>query len=162
MASHKTSLHTDSRGLTLLEIIIAMAFIALIGSFGLIVGLDSYRSHSFYAERDLFITSLHRARALAMANICTGASCTEGLPHGVHIQPDKFVIFQGNVFNPADPINVEIGRSGAVTSSTTNPDVVFKQLSGDVTFPNNIDLYDQAGHSSSVTIESEGQITWTH
>jgi Tfp pilus assembly protein FimT len=148
-------------GFSLVEIMIVMAFIAIVGSFSLLVSMDSYRSYNFYTERDLLISALHHARAQAVGNVCTGAGCSTGKPHGVSIQSNKFIVFQGVSYAARDisedaviPANASVAHGGLA-------EVVFTQLSGNSPIPGVITISGN-GRSSNITIGVQGQIFWSN
>jgi hypothetical protein len=138
-----------------------MGFIAIIGGFTLIVSLDSYRSYSFRSDRDLLVTALLHARSLAVGNVCSGAACTEGKPHGVSIQPNQFVIFQGATYATRDVAEDAVIQANPAITHSGLPEVVFTELSANPNVTGSITLTDPVGNSSVVTIGAEGQIFWT-
>ena len=152
------------RAFTLIEVMVVIGLFFIVGGLGLLISMDSYRSSSFYADRNLLVATLQRARAEAIHNVCLG-TCTginnDGKAHGVHILSDKYVIFQGTAYSSSDPLNAEFSANpGFVHGGLT--DVLFTQLSGTTTNTGDIVLSDKAGHVSTTTIGSEGQISWTH
>lgn len=160
MESHKTSIH--SRGFTLTEILIVMSLITMVAGFSSIMSMDNYRSYSFSNERDLLVAVLHKARSQAINNMCLGASCTDGKPHGVHMAPGQYTIFQGASFATRDSaVDENIQTSAPVTVTGIN-DIVFVQLSGGALPTGAMTISDPTNHSSVISINSEGQITWTN
>ncbi len=166
MASRKTSTRNAHpracRGFTFFEVLIVIGLLTIVGSLGLLVSMDSYRSSGFYADRNLLVAALQRARAEAINNICLGA-CTDvndGKAHGVHIQSESYVIFQGTSYSAGDPVNAVFPAHTTLTESSLS-DVVFSPLTATTSTTGDITLSDNAGHTSTITIGSEGQITWT-
>ena len=158
-------IYTHSRGkagITLVEILIVIALFAFVGGSALIISMDSYRGFSFRNERDVIISALQKARSQAINNMCFGASCTDGKAHGLHVASPNLTLFQGGSYSVADPLNevISANNNSAVLSGLT--DVVFAQLSGDVASPGTITVTDTSLHTSSITINSEGRITWTN
>ena len=150
-------------GFTLLEVLVVMGIMTMLGGFALIVSMDVYRSFSFRTERDMLISVLQKARSQSMSNMCLGPGCTDGRPHGVHVSTGQYVVFQGATYATRDVsvdevIAAENGAARIAPSSLT--DVVFTQLSGAAAPVGTIGLLDDAGHISTTTINSEGQITW--
>ena len=141
----------------MIEILVVFALIAIVGAFALFVSMDTYRGSSFRSDRDLLISTLERARAQAMSNICAGSSCADGSAHGVHIESDKYVLFQGTAYVASDPINAPFASTPFITK-TGLTDVIFSQLTGNPISGGTITLSDQAGHSSKITITSVGRI----
>lgn len=134
--------------------------LVIVGSFTLVVGMSQLSGSSFHDDRDTLVASLQKARSQAMNEVCLGSSCTEGLPHGVHITPHSLVIFQGAVYNSNDFTN-EVIDAGSNATTFSGPDIVFAELSGDAS-PGTVTVTDTTGDTSTVTVQSEGQISWTN
>jgi prepilin-type N-terminal cleavage/methylation domain-containing protein len=152
-------------GFTLLEVVVVMGIMTMLGGFALIVSLDVYRGYAFRTERDMLIAILHKARSQSMNNICLGVACTDGRPHGVHIATGQYVIFQGASYAARDAAVDEVIPATNATASivpSSLSEVVFTQLSGTAAPVGTVGLTDSAVHISTITINSEGQITWTN
>lgn len=146
-------------GMTLIEILVVLGLVAIVGGFSVTMSVDSFRKQIFRSDRDLLVSALHRARALAISNTCFGATCRTGAPHGVRIEQGRLVIFQGDSFDPSDEYNEVIEMTGGALV-TGSPEIVFQPLSGLVTAPGEIVITD-TGIVSTTTVGSEGQIFWT-
>ena len=168
MGSHKT-LGSDDKdtgmcsGFTLIEILVVMGLMSCFATLALLMGVDSYRSYSFRADRDALATYLLRARAQAVNNVCLedqGYPCKSGQAHGVLIDTDnaQYVLFQGtsslfrnknlDEYAPADSSIVRTGIS----------EVVFTQLSGEATPTGDIMLRSSNGMISTTSVNSAGRI----
>jgi hypothetical protein len=106
---------------------------------------------------------MQKARSRAMHNICLGSECTNGLPHGIHIEENFYVVFQGNTYITDDPQNekVDFHRQTIVTGPS---DILFRPLSGSAsTTP--IDSWDivftHGSRIATTSFNTEGLITWT-
>lgn len=155
---------TSDEGFTLIEVIVVLTLITLIGGFGLYFGFNNFRADSFRSERDILASALEHARAQALANICHGYSmvCDSGNPFGVKVLDDKFIIFEGATYNPDSELNVNLEASKAITHAGMS-EVVFEQLTGNVSSPGDIILTDSTtGKTSTISINSEGQILWSN
>ncbi len=175
MASPRTSIHTSNplalflrksaKGFTLIEILIVFGLIALLGGLVLFVSMDTFRGTTFRSERDVVVGLLQHARAQAMHNICNGASCTNGMPHGVHVQNDAYIMFQGATYNPTAATNARFDADTSFVHSgylATN-DIFFSQLSGTTSCGVcDLTIADTTGRSSTITVSGSGQILWTH
>lgn len=160
-------------GFTLLEIMMVMAFVAIIGGFTLAVSMDSFRGYMFHSDRDLLVTALQRARSQAIGNVCLGALCSNGKPHGVAIRPadnpNAYVIFQTETATPTyaartadDKVqDIAIETNAGTTFTPASAEFVFTNLSGNVIAPGTITVA-ASGHSSTITVGTEGQIQWTN
>src|SRR5205085_1289648 len=119
-----------NRGFTLFEIVIVMAFIAIVGAFTMMVSMDTYRGYNFHTERDVLIATLQHARAQAVGNVCQGGGCTTGKSHGVYIQPNKFIMFQGSSYATRDVSQDAVIPANAAISHSGISEIVFNVLSG--------------------------------
>jgi len=151
-------------GFTLIEILVVLTIFVLIAGFALFVSMESYRGSSFRSERDTAVNVLQKARSQAMSNICLG-SCTDGKQHGVHFTATQYIIFQGATYNSGDATNQAVPVNNAVTITDTsgNPptDIIFSQLDAATTAAT-VRIKDNSGHSSDISVNTEGQITWTN
>lgn len=156
----RTNFQEKDAGFTLIEIIVVMSLLAVIGALTAFANFDVWRGYTFRGESDLLISLLQKARSQSVNNICLGSSCVEGQPHGVKILPDKYIIFQGTVYNPSDPLNEEFDASDTVSHSGMS-EVVFSQLSGDVSLAGDIILNEIDGfRSETISINNEGRINY--
>lgn len=147
------------KGFTMLEMLVVMGILALVGGFALFVSMETYRGSNFRSDRDLLVATLERARAQAMNNVCVG-TCTDGKPHGVHIQSDEYVLFQGSAYDVSDSTNSTFASNTNVTKNPATLDIVFSQLSG-TTSAKSITLSSGQG-TSTISVESSGRIIWTN
>lgn len=162
-----TSSKSLEDGLTLIEILVVLGILAVIGSFSVIMGIDGYRRQIFRSDRDVLITALQHARSKAISNICLGSGCSNGKSHGVYIGTNTYVMFQGLCYaSPCvrDPNDVSVDtviEADPNVERSGISEIVFEQLSGDASTVGNIILTED-GHTSTITIGSEGQIIWTN
>lgn len=117
------------RGFTISELLVVIAIAIVLFSI-VVSSLSNFRNNS-----DLVTIAEEGISALLEARTRT-LSAYNGAVHGVHFESGKFVLFQGAVYNPVDPLNKETLLPSTVTISTTTlagggQDVVFKRLTGD-------------------------------
>lgn len=124
---------------------------AIIASFGALVGFGLYTSSSFNAESALLVGVLQKARSQSLNNINQSE-------HGVHLEADKFILFQGNIFNPSDSKNIDFEANTRISHSGLS-DVIFSQLSGDAN-PTGTIILSGLNRTATITINSEGGISW--
>ncbi|MCX6759554.1 MAG: prepilin-type N-terminal cleavage/methylation domain-containing protein [Candidatus Nealsonbacteria bacterium] len=166
----RTNFQEKDAGFTLIEIIVVMSLLAAIGALTAFANFDVWRGYTFRGECDLLISVLQKARSQSVNNICLGSSCTDGRPHGVYIQSDKYTIFQGSDWDHRDvAIDEDFEANSKVSSaSSTISEVVFSQLSGDASFPQSPGLIEgkiilneiDGFHSETISINNEGRIDY--
>ena len=61
--------HRRNQGFTLIEILVVIAIMSVILSFGLVVDLNIFKGDSFRAEQSTIVSVLSRARSRAIANL---------------------------------------------------------------------------------------------
>lgn len=155
-----------NQGFTLLEVIITIAIIVILGCWSLFYGLDNLKYHSFDSDREILISTLQYARGKAMANTCD-TPCSSGQPYGVYIGDDKFIIFQGqNYFSAFHDSDVSLTHNPDLIHSGIN-EIYFDQISGNAhsnqPLPWKIILASTlTNKKSTITINNEGQISWTN
>ncbi len=164
-------LQNFKNGISLIETTIILAIVAMLAGLAGFSHLDNYRASSFRGDRDLLISLLQHARAESIANVCHGETCTEGESHGVAIRPEdnsgKYVVFQTSEslsdYAHRD-VNFDLSFEANVNTSISGDirEVTFEKHSSLVLNPGNIILTDTSGQTSIITINSEGQISWTH
>lgn len=161
MVSPKIS--TNKKGIGLIEVIVAIGLMGLIAS---IVGnthMSEYIQYSFTDERSAFISNMQKARSRAMNTVCLGSGCSEGLPHGIHIEENYYVVFQGDMYTPDDPQNEKIDFHKE-TKVVGPQDIIFSPLSGIAsTTPLNewTIVFVHGSLVATTTLNTEGLITWT-
>jgi prepilin-type N-terminal cleavage/methylation domain-containing protein len=152
MASPKTS--TRNRGFTLIEILTVIGLLAIMVGFGLAFSMDAYRGYNFRNERDTVINLLQKARSQAVSNI-------DQQPHGLHVDANQYVLFEGSPYISTDPKNITIPSTASISHNIVS-DILFNQLDGSITTPPAALVISDASHTSSVTVNNEGQIAWTN
>lgn len=149
-----------ARGFTMIELLIVFALVAIAGAFALFVSMDTLRASTLRSDRNLYVSALQRARAQAMNNICASAGCADGKAHGVKIESDgRFIIFEGASFASRDQTLDSVFRF--TTATTTDlAEVVFAQLSGNSA---NATIHlSGEGHTSDISVSTDGRISWTN
>lgn len=116
----------SSRGFTLVEVLVVIALMTGLLTIGIPISWDFYTSYQFDSELQTFVSILEQARNFSMVNRYES-------PHGVLVDANQFVIFQGNSYVTRNPIqDLTFPRNGTVT--ITGPDeLVFTSLSGTTT-----------------------------
>ncbi len=166
MASLKTLKQDKNKGFTLVEILVAIAILAIILSLGIFLSFDFYKSRSLLSEKDIIISVLQKARNQSLNNI-------NQVRHGIHFMEDsglKYIIFECKAESP-QCVKYQENSADAVIAvyygiSISEPalpfDVIFEQLSGDCLNCNlekTITVTDGA-KSYAIKINKEGGIDW--
>ncbi|OHA16962.1 MAG: hypothetical protein A3G52_01295 [Candidatus Taylorbacteria bacterium RIFCSPLOWO2_12_FULL_43_20] len=138
-------------GFTLMELVVTVCVMAILFAAGASISSESYRRHAFTTERDKVIQLLFKARADAMGGV-------NGKAHGLRIAGSRYVIFEGDVFDPSASENINFDKSGYVTVSGVS-EIVFESLSGSVESPGEI-FFSNGSEIKKVTIGDEGEINW--
>jgi len=84
-----------------------------------------------------------------------------GSQYGVHIDSDKFILFQGSVFSPLSQTNKEYRLSPFIRATSTVPTLVFQRVTGSVASPGVITLYgaSDAQLKKNITIQGTGVVS---
>ena len=158
----------STSGFTLIELLVVMGILGVVGTFSLIGSIDNYRNFSARNERDAFVAALEKARSQSINNLCLGVPCTDGKAHGVHLESGRYTLFQGDSYATRDVAFDEVTTPSYRVDFPAGSfsEVVFSQLSGDAAVTPALawsaTIKDQALHSSTVTLNSEGRISWTN
>ena len=154
----------SERGMTFLEVLVVMGIFVMVGSFALFVSFETFRGSNFRSDRNLFVAALQRARAQAVNNVCVNSSsytCVDGRPHGVKVLPDgSLIIFQGLSYGARDS-GVDAQFNMNIATTTGADEFVFSQLSGTSSAATTT-ITDANGHTSTTSVSTAGQISWTN
>lgn len=151
----------QNNGFTLIEILVVMAILTVIISFGLLISFDTYKSYSFSAEKSNLVTILQKARNQSQDNI-------NQTRHGVHfeVNPLTYTLFEGSDYATSTKrIEIPVSYAVSITAPALPFDVIFDQLSGScvttncTTKPLNITLSSN-GKFHTISVNSEGKIDW--
>lgn len=153
--THKNS---SQKGLTLIEVLIALGIASVLFGVGLVMTLSDYRATNARHEIQTIVTLLQTARSAAINNI-------DGSAHGVVIHPPEhpssYVVFAGSSYAERTSADV-IDQSYAVdVGEGSMGEVVFAARSGAVASSGAIVLVDSARNASTtISINAEGRISW--
>jgi len=158
MALLKTYIRkAPSRGFTVIEVIVILALLAILAQVTFSGDISFYTKKTFNEEVTGLYFSLMHARISSMHNVCLGISCPDGKAHGVRIETDKYILFQGSNFSDRDVAQDKIIIFLPSVSATSTGDVVFEQLSGN-TEERIITITDDTGRVARILINEEGRI----
>ncbi len=139
-------------GFTLIEIVIVIAILAVVFSFGLFISLDFYKNYSFGSEKNVIVSVLQKARSQSLNNI-------NQTKHGVRFDTNGYALFEGPTFTGST--NTFTIPSGYNTTVSVVPagDIIFDQLSGTTSAAKTVTVTSN-GKSYTITINREGRIDW--
>jgi len=139
-------------GFTLVEVMLVM------GVLGIITGLAIPFYQSFQISSALDNAGQEITQALRTTQ--SRAMSSRGLSsQGVHFDLNKFIIFQGDIYNPADPDNeiFEVANTVDITSSGSS-DIVFSVGEGLPDSQPVITITSSNNESHSISINNLGRI----
>lgn len=159
----------QSKGFTLVEILVSLSILTVILALGLFISMDFFRSYSFHSEQSVVVSLLQNARSQSMNNI-------NQTRHGVHFaDPLKYIIFEckSSLSQCVDYANRDASKDLVISPSYNNSisspalpfDVIFDQLNGNCvtnncsTLPLSISAFDGA-KTYVIKINNQGQIDW--
>lgn len=148
----------NMRGVTLLEMIIALAIVALVAVLAAGV-FSSFRTNNVLTTADSIVIGLLRdAHGRTMAS-------QSNSNYGVHFESTQAVLFKGDVYNAADPLNeayllpsdIEIS---SISLTGGGNEVVFTRLYGKTASPGTVTLRSKSDNSKTrvITVLSTGGI----
>ncbi|MBI4993586.1 prepilin-type N-terminal cleavage/methylation domain-containing protein [Candidatus Wolfebacteria bacterium] len=141
----------NAKGLTMIEIIVAMAILSVIAGLGFWVSLEFYKTYNLDSEFNILTSALRKVRNLSMTNFNESA-------HGIYIEPNRYVIFQGSSYVARNQSFDEIYEPLSVNFSGIG-EAVFSQLSGDSSASGTIKINYET-KNRQVFINYDGKIDW--
>lgn len=147
-----------TKGFTLIELLVVIS----IGAMLALLSVPLFNSIIFNEDLNSSVETILSSVRTAQARAINGKN---GTKHGVYFDnssvPSKYILFEGDIFTPGDPNNVEYDISERITITNLNLNgstnyILFNKFSGEtdnfgsITFQNNID------DSQSITINQIG------
>ena len=140
------------KGFTLIEILIVIAIVGLVLSFGMSIDLSAFKRNNFQAEEATIVSVLERARSHAMANLFDA-------DYGVcYIAPDYAIFRDGSCDGLGTDETIPANINIAEHVDTVFPTVIFDQLAG-TTSGATIHIEDGI-KEADIKINEEGTISW--
>jgi len=140
------------KGLTLSEILIVVAIIAILISFTLPLGLDFYRSQQLETQSQGVIQALRRAQLKAM-------SVEDDSRFGVYLTNDNYTLFKGSSYLTRDVNFDEVFDLPMIINVSGLTEVVFFKLEGKPNVTGNIILSSDSD-SRTININEMGRINY--
>jgi prepilin-type N-terminal cleavage/methylation domain-containing protein len=153
----RQALFGASKGFSAIEVLLVMALVAFVAGMGLTVSFSSIAQSNAVQERDLLASLLISARARALANV-------NEREHGVHIDSTEYIIFEvdaGDDFADRDTdYDRVVERNDAVDIDPMDSEIIFEQLSGNVSTGIGDYTITQGENEQVVSINAAGRIDW--
>ena len=130
-------------------IVLCVLSVAL--SAGIAASIGSFSRYEFNREKKLLVRTLEAARASAIHSVHHAS-------HGVHVEANRYLLFEGDVYDPANVANEVFYAAPSMTLAASS-DAVFEELSGGALGAAAITLR-QGSRAETVTIEAHGRIDW--
>lgn len=111
------------KGFTLIEVVISLAILAIIFAVGSPITLDFYLDYQLEAETSLLTSALQQTRNLSMIN-------HNESNHGLYVDADNFVIFQGVSFASRVQNQDKIFPRARLITISGPGELIFTALSG--------------------------------
>ncbi len=149
------------RAFTLIETLVVLGLIGALMTLSLLLSMDVYRSTAFRSTRAVLVSTLTTARSRSLANLNQS-------PHGVCSLPPDLILFEGEMYDPASPMNERIPGNPAVQLTSVNDffdctkgvGIIFSQLEA-TTSENDMIVLTERGHKNTdVRVNEEGTILW--
>lgn len=141
----------STRGFTLVEILVVVALVGFIAALGLMMSFGSLARSGVESERDLVVSLLQAQRSRALSNIHAHS-------HGVRLEENTIVLFEGDSYDLHDPHNQVISRNPEVSIEDVPVDIVFESLTGNSSAQ--IIVFSQSHKRAEVEVNEVGRIEW--
>jgi len=153
------------KGFTLIELLVVVGLFAILSSFALINLLKPQTKVSVDSTTTTLISDIKEQQLKAMAGDTDGTSTS--LSHGIYFQSNRYTLFRGTSYQPAENSNFTVNLDTNLTfSSITFPStqIVFTKRSGDITGftagSNSVTIRNVlSGEQKTITINRYGVVT---
>lgn len=150
-------------GFTLIELVLVMGIFAILASFATVNLLGSQRQADLNSTTTSLIADFRQQQARSMLGESGGSS--QAVLHGVFIQNNRYTLFSGSTYNPADPLNFVVDMPPTLSLATTfsSSTILFDVGSGEVnTFVdgvNTVTLASSSGQQKVFTFNKYGALS---
>ncbi|MEK7493816.1 MAG: prepilin-type N-terminal cleavage/methylation domain-containing protein [Patescibacteria group bacterium] len=128
LRSTRYSLHSSTKGFTLIEVVVAIGVLAIIST-TLFIGFSrATESADLKTSAFKVVDTLQFARTRTIASLASSQ-------YGVHFEAGQYVLFRGATYNASDPDNIVYALPSRVEIATIaltggGSDVVFDRITG--------------------------------
>ncbi len=118
------------KGISLVEVLVVLGIITTIIAVGAPFYTSYHYRHLLAETTQEIVESIRVAQARAMAGY-------NGENHGIHFDSNRYVLFSGSSYNPADPNNLTYPISSKLSISNVsfngNTELIFERFTGNAT-----------------------------
>jgi len=144
----------NKKGFTLIEVLVVLAILTILLGLSTVAVLNIQRGQILENNTWFIVSFLRRAQNQALNGVSVDG--TNQVNFGIHFDPSnkKYILFQGNSFNAADPYNFPQDIPDALVLSTDLPsgnNVIFSKITGRVA------NFDVAHHQITLTHPTDGR-----
>ncbi|MEK7123342.1 MAG: type II secretion system protein [Patescibacteria group bacterium] len=150
-------LKIKNRGFTVIEVLVAVAIIVLITA----IGVGVFRNFKIENQLNSAAAGVLSVIRLAQSKTLAGEASSQW---GVHFQSDRYALFQGGIYNAADPNNVVSLLDPQIQISVIalaggGSELIFNRLTGTTGQDGNVQIssVSDASRLRTIYIESSGQ-----
>lgn len=149
----------QKKGFTLLEMMLALGLFAALLVIPIMYTQAAQVRFDFNTQVSVLVSYLRLAQS-------DSASGKDDMKHGVHLNPDSYVIFSGDAYNPADPANFTVPLPGTmqivnIALAEGGSDVVFDKVRGETADYGTFDLFSQQINKSlTLTVTPLGTVNY--
>jgi prepilin-type N-terminal cleavage/methylation domain-containing protein len=140
-----------SKGFTLIEILVSVAFIALLAGISAPLWVDLQIRNDLDVAQIQLVGQLRRAESLARGNVSDG-------PWGVKIQAGSFVLFQGPTFAGRTTVSDEIINFPPTIIMSGLSEVIFSKVFSSPSVTGDIIFANRKNETRTTTIGTKGVI----
>jgi prepilin-type N-terminal cleavage/methylation domain-containing protein len=152
----------QSKGFTLLEIVIVIALTTLVATLALGVSFDDYRGYAHRDEWKLIRAALEKARAESLASVCGAEECERSVARGVYFgTPGTYVLFVGDAYETRmTSLDEVIDARDEATQVSGMRSVIFAPASAAATAePRNTLVVTSANTVTTLSVDPVGRIS---
>jgi Tfp pilus assembly protein FimT len=118
----------DKNGFTFVEVVVIAGIAAALISTAVINLYGVQQKNTLTATVDTLVADIKDQQIKTMVRDTEGQSTAS--QYGVHLKSDKYILFRGSSYNPADTTALTVNLNGARISTTSFPAAQFVFASG--------------------------------